>query len=223
MEKKKIALYLKIGIIGALVILSGDMIMGWGIKDTSIGGIEGQIAQYLTISDKRMFWASIFGMSGVPIAVIGHYGIYQLLKPYSKKYSRMYAIGIVGFLAFGGAGVHVSSVETAFLYKYMTAVSPNTAVETTLKFSLYFLLPLYIVMITCWVVMVYAHLRVILGSLSPYPRWCWIFSMLFGTLLFSLVGFGGNKEIVNALMVGAFSLGNVWTLCGHLLLLDKAS
>ena len=59
-EKKKIALYLKIGIIGALVILAGDMIMGWGIKDTSIGGI-------------------------------------------------------VGFLAFGGGGVHVSSVETAFI------------------------------------------------------------------------------------------------------------
>ena len=223
MEKKKIARYLTIGIIGALVILAGDLIMGWGIKDTRIPGIEGQIAQYLTISDKRMFWASIFGMSGVPIAVVGHYGIYQLLKPYSKKYSRMYAIGIVGFLAFGGAGVHVSSVETAFLYKYMTAVSPDTAVESTVKFAMYFLLPLYFVMITCWVVMVYGHLRAILGGLSPYPRWCWIFSMLFGTLLFSLVGFGGNKEIVNALMVGAFSLGNVWTLCGHLLLLDQAS
>jgi len=46
--------------------------------------------------------------------MVGHFGIYKLLKPCSQKYAKLYATGIVGFLAFGGAGVHISSVESAF-------------------------------------------------------------------------------------------------------------
>ena len=70
--------------------------------------------------------------------------------------------------------------------------------------------------------MVYAHIRAILGGLSQFPRWGLIFSMPVGSLLASMIGFLGNHAAVNALMVGAFSLGNIWTLAGHLLLLHKA-
>lgn len=217
----RIALFLKIGILGAVVILAGDLLMGWGVRDTSITGIEGQLSQYLTVSESRMFWASVCGFAGVPIAVVGHYGIYKLLKPYSSKYARMYAIGILGFLAFGGAGVHVSSVEAAFFYQYMTAADPGSALGATVKFASYFLLPLYVVLLTGWFVMVYAHIRAIWGGLSPYPRWCFVFSMPVGSALASLIGLFGNHAAVNALMVGAFSLGNIWTLAGHLLMLHK--
>ena len=215
------ALLLKIGIIGACIILAGDLLMGWGVRDTHIEGIASQLSPYLTISDTRMLLASVFGFAGVPFAVIGHYGIYKLLKPYSLKYARFYVVGNLGFLAFGGAGVHVSSVEAAFYYKYMTAAAPDTVLESTVRFASFFLLPLYIILIACWLIMIYAHIRAVFKGLSPFPRWCVIFSMLPGTLLFSLVGLFGNHAIVNALMVGAFSLGNIWTLAGHLWMLKK--
>ena len=218
----KIALLLKIGIIGALFLVVGDFLMGWGIKDMSLRGIEGQISQYPGVSDKRMFWSAICGLIGVPVEIVGHFGIYKTIKPYSLKYARLYAIGNLGFLTFGGAGVHVSSIESAFFYKYMTAVNPNTALELTVKFASYFLLPLYIIILTCWLIMVYAHIRAVLGGFSPYPRWCLVFSMAVGTLIVSLVSVLGNHEIVNALMVGAFSLGSLWTLAGHLMMLGKA-
>ena len=218
----KTALFLKIGIIGAVVILAGDLLMGWGLKDMSKTGIEGQISQYLIISDTRMVLAAVFGFTGVPLAVVGHYGIYKLLKPYSKKYAGLYAVGILGFLAFGGAGVHVSSVEAAFFYKYMTASGLNSVLESTVKFASYFLLPLYVILLIGWFIMVYAHIRAVLGGFSPYPRWFWVFSMPVGALLFSLIGLLGNHEIVNAIMVGAFSLGNIWSLAGHLWMLRRA-
>ena len=220
-EFKRIALLLKIGILGALVILAGDLLMGWGVRDERITGIEGQLSQYLAISHGRMFLSSLFGFTGVPIAVVGHYGIYKLLRPYSRKFAGMYALGILGFLAFGGAGVHVSSVEAAFFYQHMAAADPAAAVSSTVKFAVYFLLPLYVILITGWAIMVYAHLRAVTAGFSPFPRWCWIFSMLVGTLLASLVGLFGNHAPVNALMVGAFSLGNVCSLAGHLWLLNK--
>ena len=220
-DLRKIALFLKIGILGALVILAGDLLMGWGVRDEGAAGIQGQLSQYLTISRGRMFWASVFGFSGVPIAVIGHYGIYQLLKSRSVKYARMYGLGNLGFLAFGGAGVHVSSVEAALFYQRMTAADPSAALAATAEFALLFVLPLYAVLLAGWFIMVYAHLRAVLTGLSPFPRWCWVFSMPMGTLLFSLIGLFGNHPVVNALMMGAFSLGNVWSLAGHLWLLSR--
>ena len=217
----RIALFLKIGIIGAVVILAGDLLMGWGLKDMSKTGIESQLSPYLTISDSRMFWAAVFGFTGVPIASVGHYGIYKMLQPYSRKYARLYAIGILTFFAFGGAGVHASSVEAAYFYKYMTASGSEAALGATVKFAACFLLPLYIVLLTGWGIMVYAHIRAVAAGLSLLPRWCWLFSMPIGSLLFGLIGLLGNHEIVNAIMVGAFSLGNIWSLAGHLAILCK--
>ncbi len=216
----KVRLLLKIGILGAVIILIGDLLMGWGVKDMGLSGIEQQVSQYLTVSDGRMFWSSILGLIGVPIACVGHFGLYKTLKPYSRKYARLYLIGILGFLAFAGAGVHLSSVESAFFYKYMTAVSPETALATSIKFASYFLLPLYITLIFFWILVVYAHIKAVVKGFSPYPRWCWVFSMPVGTLLVSLVAIFGNHAIVNALMVGAFSFGNIWMLGGHLLMTD---
>ena len=220
-DARRIAGLLIIGILGAVVIMAGDLLMGWGVRDLTQTGIRGQLSPYLGISRGRMFWASVFGFSGVPLAVIGHYGIYQLLKPESRKYAGLYGLGNLGFLAFGGAGVHVSSVEAAWFYQQMTAADPGTAAETTAEFALFFLLPLYGILLAGWGIMVYAHLRAVLSGLSPFPRWAWVFSMPVGTLLASLFGLLGNHPAVNALMMGAFSLGNIWCLSGHLWLLRR--
>ena len=222
MDWKQMAFFLKIGLLGAFVILAGDLMMGWGVRDTSLSGMEGMLSPYLAVSDSRMFGAAVLGFTGVPLAVLGHCVLYRLLKPYSKRYARLYAVGIAGFLAFGGAGVHVSSVEAAFFYQSMTAAAPGAALSSTVKFAVYFLLPLYLVLIACWLVMVYAHLRAISRGLSPFPRWAWVFSMPIGSLLVCLVSLLGNHALVNALMMGAFSFGNIWTLAGHLCLLRKA-
>ena len=221
-DRNRTALLLKTGILGAAVILAGDLLMGWGVRDAQLTGLAGQLSPYLAVSDSRMFWASVLGFTGVPLAVAGHFGIYRLIKPCSRSCARMYAAGNLGFLAFGGAGVHVSSVEAAFFYKYMTAADAGTALASTVKFASCFLLPLYIVVLACWAVMVYAQIRAIAGKHSPYPRWCWVFSMLVGSLFVSPLGLLGNYAPVNALMVGAFSLGNVWTLAGHLWMLRRS-
>ena len=209
------------GIIGACVILAGDLLMGWGVRDPEMTGIAGQLSPYLAISDRRMFWAFLCGLAGVPAAVAGHFGIYKLLKPYSDQYARLYAVGNLGFLIFGGAGVHGCSVAAAFFYKYMAAADPAAGLEAVMKFAVYFLLPMYVLVLAGWFLMVCVHFRAVSRGLSPYPRWCVIFSMLTGSVLASLIGFFGNHEIVNAIMTGAFSLGNIWSLAGHLLMLRR--
>lgn len=113
-EWNRIKRLMVIGLIGAIMILVGDFLAGWGVRDENLDGIEGLVSPYLMISDCRLFWSAILGSVGVPIAGVGHLGIYKLIKPYSRKYAKLYRVGILGFLTFGGAGVHVSSLTTAF-------------------------------------------------------------------------------------------------------------
>ena len=218
---RRTALLLNIGILGAVIILAGDLLMGWGVREPEAVGLAAQLSPYLRISHGRMFWAAVCGFAGVPLAVAGHFGIYGLMKPCSRKYAGLYAIGNLGFLAFGGAGVHVSSVEAAYFYQHMAAASPETALDATVHFAVYFLLPLYVIMISCWILMVYAHLRVVFSTGGPFSRKYAIWSMPVGTLLFSLAGLLGNYALTNAVTMGAFSLGNIWCLAGHLFLLNK--
>jgi len=218
----KISLLMKIGLLGALINLAGDMIIGWGIRNEYLIGIEGFISHYLKVSDIRLFWSAILGLIGAPVSTIAHFGVYQLIKQFSQKYSKLYRNGLFGCLILGGPGVHMSSVATAFFYKYMTVVSPNTALAASIKFACYFSLPLYIPFFAFLITETYAHLKVISTGLSPYPRWCWIFSLPVGTLIFSFIKLLGNHAIVNAIMVGSLTLGNIWTIAGLLMMLKKA-
>lgn len=82
-NRDRVCLLLKIGLIGALMNLMGDMLMGWSVRDTSLKGIEGMVSQYLTMPDSRMFWSAMLGLIGAPVSVLGHLGIYKLIRPYS--------------------------------------------------------------------------------------------------------------------------------------------
>jgi len=218
----RVTLLLKIGIVGAFINLAGDLLAGWGVRDMNLTGIEGLVSQYLAMSDRRMFWSAILGLVGAPVSVFGHFGIYKLIKPYSRQYAKLYGVGMLGCLALGGSGVHMSSLASAFFYKYMTAAAPGTALAVSIKFVCYFSLPLYIAFFVFWLIAVYAHIRAIAKGFSPYPRWCWVFSMPVGGLLFSLVNVFGNHALVNAIALGALTLGNIWKMGGHLLMLNKA-
>lgn len=217
----RVRLLMKIGIAGAFLNLLGDLIAGWGVRDTSLSGIEGMVSHYLSISDNRMFLSAMLGLVGAPISVFGHVGIYKLIRPYSRKYANLFRTGLLGLLVLGGPGVHMSSLASAFFYKHMTVAAPETALELSIKFVCYFCLPLYIAFIVFWLIHTFAHIRAVAGGFSPYPLWGCVFSIPVGGLLFSLAGLFGNYAIVNAIMVGALTLGNIWTLAGALFMLDK--
>ena len=216
----RVSLLMKIGIIGAFINLQ-DMLVGWGVRYKSFWYRRAGFS-ISTMSDRRIFWSAILGLIGAPVSVCGHFVIYKLIKPYSGKYAKMFGAGSLGLLVLGGSGVHMSSLAAAFFYKYMTAASPETALASSIKFVCYFSLPLYIAFLVFWIIQTYAHIRAIAGGFSPYPRWCWVFSMPVGALLFSPISVFGNHALVNAITVGALTLGNIWVLGGSLFMLGKA-
>jgi hypothetical protein len=57
---------------------------------------------------------------------------------------------------------------------------------------------------------------------TPYPKWCWIFSLPVGMTATMLLKLAGNHALFNALTAGWISIGNIWMFGGLLFMMKKA-
>ena len=222
LDWKRISHLFKIGIIAGIMVLIGDMLLGWGVHDENIGGLEGMLYAYLNLSDARIFWSSILGFIGIPVEGLCYFGIYRLIAPKSEKLAHLYRSGIFGYLIFGGCGVHVPCLACVFFYKYMNAASPQTALEASVKFGVFFLLPGMILLSNFNIIHSAAQIAAFAKGLTPYPKWCWIFSLPVGMAATSLLHLFGNIAIINAITAGWISVANIWMFCGLLIMSKKA-
>ena len=210
-----------IGVFAGVMVLIGDMLLGWGVADDNLSGMERKLSAYLTLSDVRIFWSAMLGFIGIPLEGLCYFGIYRLIAPYSEKYAHLYRTGILGYIAFGGCGVHVPCLACVFFYKYMMAVSPETALENSVKFGAYFLLPGTTAFLIFYLIHSVAQITAFAKGLTPYPRWCWIFSLPVGMGVTYLLKLAGNYAITNALTAGWISIGNIWMFGGLALFRPK--
>lgn len=211
-----------IGLCAGIMVLIGDMLLGWGVMDDTLAGTEYYLSSYLTLSDSRIFASAMLGFIGIPLEGLCYFGIYRLIAPYSRKYAHMYRSGILGYLAFGGCGVHVPYLAAVFVYKYMHELAPERALDLCIRWGMYFLLPGMIALLIFFIVHSIAQISAFAKGLTPYPRWCWVFSMPVGMGLTFLLNFAGNKALFNAVTAGWISIGNIWMFAGLLAMMKKA-
>lgn len=211
-----------IGLIAGCMNLAGDILLGYGVEDQTQTGIERMLSVYLTLSDARIFWSAMLGFIGVPLEALCHFGIYRLMAEKSPKHAHAYRSGILGYLAFGGCGVHVSCLACVFFYKYMMAANAETALEMSMRFGIYFLLPGMILFFIFFLVHSIAQISAFAKGFTPYPKWCWIFSIPVGMAFAALLKVFGNHAVINALTAGWISIGNIWMFGGLLFMMKKA-
>jgi hypothetical protein len=212
---------LKLGIVAALMVLIGDMLLGYGVSDASLSGLERQLSTYLHLSDSTLFWSAFLGFIGIPLEVLCYFAVYRLIKPYSEKYAHLHRSGILGLLAFAGCGVHVPCLACVFLYNHMKAVSPDTAMSETVRFGLNFLLPGIIFFLVFWLVHQIAHITAFIKGKTPFPKWCWVFCPAVGMAAVMLLKFLPESSVRNALTAAWISIGNLWMFTGLLILSRK--
>lgn len=67
LDWKRIAKLFRIGLFAGILVLIGDMLLGWGVPDESLSGMEKELSAYLTLSDTRIFWSAFLGLIGIPL------------------------------------------------------------------------------------------------------------------------------------------------------------
>lgn len=208
---------LVIGLFASCIVFVGDMLLGYGTGDPELSGLEGMLSVYVKLSDTRIFWSAFLGLIGIPLEGLSYFGIYRLMAEKSPKYAHMYRSGILGYLTFGAGGVHVPCLAAVYFYKYMLDASPDTALASSVRFGLYFLIPGSILFFLFFLVLCAAQIAAFAGGFTPYPRWCWIFCLPVGMAFTLPLNLIKSSPLANGLSAAWISIGNIWMFGGLLL------
>jgi hypothetical protein len=208
---------LKMGILASLMVLSGDMLLGWGVSDQTVTELPTLFTRYLSVSDGRIIASALLGLIGIPVECLCWFAIYRMIKPFSEKDAHAYRAGIIGCLAFGGCGVHVPCCMAVWLLKHFYTDDPATAMQETLRFIGWFLLPATVIFLMFFLLTAAVQVRAFAKGHTPLPRQCWVFSVLFGFVFAVVMRLIGNYGLTNALATGWISIGNLWMMCGLLI------
>lgn len=211
-----------IGLIAGCMVFAGDMILGYGVYDGSLTGLERTLSAKITKTDMQLFWAAFLGFIGIPLEGLSYFGIYRLMAEKSPKHAHAYRSGILGILMFGGCGVHVPCVALVFFYKHLLLSGDTGALEKTIKFGEYFLLPGMILFLAFFITLIVVQISAFAKGKTPYPKWCWIFSLAFGALAVLLAKAAGNNAFFNGLSTAWISIGDIWMTGGLLFMMNKA-
>ena len=216
LDWQRIRHLLKIGILASLMVLTGDMLLGWGVSDPSVTNLPAVFTRYLSVSDGRIIVSALLGLIGIPIECLCWFAIYRMMKPFSEKDAHAYRAGIIGCLAFGGCGVHVPCCMAVWMLKHFYADDPATAIQEMLCFIGWFLLPVTVIFFVFFLLAAVVQIRAFSKGHMPLPRRCWVFSVLFGFVFAVVMRLIGNYGLTNALATGWISIGNLWMMSGLL-------
>lgn len=207
---------LKIGLLASVLHVIGDMILGWGLEDEALTGLERMLSAYTGTSDGGIFAAALLGLLGMVLEGLAYFGVYRLIAPCSQKDAHSLRTGILGYLIFGACGFHVPTCALVFLTKH--------GVESALllRCAAYFMLPAFILFWVFFAVLNTAQIRAFAKGKTPLPKACWAFSMPVGMLLAMLPGVLGNRPLVNALACAWIAVGNLWMFGGLTVMANKA-
>ncbi len=221
LDKKRIAHLFRLGIVAALMVLAGDILLGWGVTDLTVSGMDQYFSRYLTVSNGRIFWSAILGLIGIPIECLSYFGVYRLIASKSEKYAHIYRAGLLGMLTFG-AFTHVVCCATVFFLNAVNALNPAVSSKSTIQFAALFLLPVMILFLPFYLTAAVTQFIAFAKGLTPYPKWCCVFTFLAGLVVVIVMRFMGNLAIAYALSTAWISIGALWTFGGLLVTMKKA-
>jgi len=206
---------LLIGLFGALLTFVGDMILGWGVEDETLTGLARMLSAYTATSDGGIFAAALLGLFGITLEGLCYFGVYRLIVPCSPGHAHAYRAGIFGYVIFGGCGFHVPVCAMVFLAKH------GSVSDLLLKYAAYFVLPAFVLFWIFFLVLSVAQISAFAKGLTPYPKWCWVFSLPVGMAVAMLFNVFGNQAFVNAVTCAWIGVGNLWMFGGLLALLGR--
>lgn len=201
---------LTIGLAASVLHLIGDVILGWGVEDESLTGLARMLSAYTGTSDGGIFVASLLGLFGVTLEGLSYFGIYRLMAERSPECAHSYRTGIFGYVIFCSCGFHVPICALTFLAKH--------GLEETLlhQYAGYFLTPALVLCGIFFLVLAAAQIKAFAKGFTPYPKWCWVFSLPVGMLAAMVLGQLGNTPICNTLSCAWIAIGNLWMFGGLL-------
>lgn len=213
----------RLGILGAILNVAADMLLGYGAPDPGLKGLEGALSAFLDVSDARLFWSALLGLIGVSLEGLSLFAILRLMVERAPGLARIYRVCIFGYLMFAACGFHIPCLMAVFVYRRIFAADPALALDVCVRFFLYFMLPAMILLFSSLIVLIITQIRAFAKGLTPYPKWCWVFSPAFCLVILLLTAPFDQVPFANAVSTAWVSGAHLWMYAGLLAMSGKAA
>lgn len=215
MTQKQYKITLLLGIIGAVLTIFGDFLIGanpaGGSAITTGSPMLDAFADSTAGSDLRLVLGGMLGLIGLPLEGAAYFGIGKfLLKDRKGVMPILYQAAVLAQTGIAGSA-HLSCAVIALLMKWIAPADPNLAVDAVLKYTDYILTPMTVIFgVLLFIALIYQFILIVRGS-TPYPRYAAFYNMALGAGVFMLIGAViGNNTIGNGISTAAVSMGTLW-------------
>ncbi|WP_460484643.1 DUF6796 family protein [Capnocytophaga sp. HP1101] len=204
-----------LGFIASLITFAGDMLLGY----IQVENPEKSLMNFsLSLPLPRILWGGFLGVIGIPLQCIGYWQIYKLMKDGSKTLSKLYKVGILGWLTMATCGVHLNCAVVMLIYKQLYTTDATLAHNVATTFADSILVPCYYIFIVFFLLMNITQFLAFVRKKTVYPRVVALCNMLIGIAVIYFIAYLlPDSAIKNGLNVSAISLGNALMFIGLLL------
>lgn len=215
LDWERIRKLLVIGLFFASFHLVADFLLGWGTQDETLSGMERMFSAYGQLGNGAIYTAATMGMISIVMEGLSYFGVYRLMAERAPRYAHNLRIGILGYVIFCPFGFHFAVCMDVYLWQNLT-----DAADVIQGLESHFVTPGTVLFWIFFLILTVTQIRAFAKGMTPYPRWCWIFSAVVGMVAVKCVNIFGNHPLVNAIDCGWIAIGNIW-MFGGLLLLSK--
>lgn len=202
--------FLSIGLVGAVLTLIGDLLIGYVKFPEGAGMLEGYFAAALSLPVWRPILGGLIGFLGISLEFLGLMTFYPLLKKNMSRGAAFYQLSMYVYLAIAGGAVHLPC--GVFMWLYHTAVEAagqTVAYDIALQYVLYFILPVTAVFYVFFAGSSIVQFVGIVKGYTPLPKWYAIFNLLIVSVFFNIFRRIGNYAIINGIGTSNKSLAAI--------------
>ena len=201
---------LKIGLLGALLTLVGDLLIGAAKFPDGANMIDGYFAIALAMPAWRPVLGGMIGFVGICLEFPGLMTLYPLIREKMPRGGRFYRLSMYVYLAAGGGAVHLPCGAFMWICKAVTeAAGQVVGRDIAFKYLMYFLLPVTVVFAVFFIGANLVQFIAFARGRTPFPGWYCAFNLLVGKAVFNGVRRLGNTALINGIGTSNMSLGAI--------------
>ena len=213
-NKQSLKKKLGIGLLGAVMGLVGDFLLGWLVYPSFEIPYAGMIAGCADLSYARMGLSICFGGIGIPLQYFGFKAIADMIR--EGGHTRLAGLvhsGGAATAAMGGA-VHILCVVAMMLVRAecdngfdpaAAGTLLGTVPDSAMQFLLWALLPFTAIFYVLYMIGLIAMFVAFVRRFTVLPRIACIFNPLIGIVLINTV----TKLLPNTPLVNSIAMGNM--------------
>lgn len=222
---------LRIGLIGTLLSLICDFLLGFMVYPEADNHYLAMLASCDGLSWIRLGMSALFGAVGIPMQYAGFKAISEMIGRHTRCGKLIHA-GAVSTLATGGS-VHVLCVALMALIKVecthgfdpLAASGLLEAIpESAMQFALWGILPVTLIMMIPYFGMAIAMFVAIFRCRTDMPKWmCLLNPLAAKVLLNAAAAIAPNSALTNGLGMANMALGGMIPFLGILIWMNGQS